>query len=459
MNPQHFLLTAPIGATLARMSAPNIVAMFITMATSMAEAWYVGQHGTVALAGLALGFPMFMLTMMLSAGSIGGAISGLVARNIGAGNRDGAEAIALHAVVLAVLFSAFFAALFLIGGSAIFSLLGGRGAVLQEVLAYSNMLFAGILAIWLCNTLGSVIRGMGQMKVAAFWMITASVIQIAAGGFLILGLGPFPQLGIAGAAIAAILGFGIASVGQLAYLISGRGGITLRLRGMALQWRYFAAILRIGLVAACNSLGMAGSTIVITGFAARTGDAALAGYGIGSRLEFLLIPLVFGIGAACITMIGVHFGAGEIERSHRIGWTGGLAAGVITGSIGLFFAAFPSLWANLFSDSEAVREACAAYLRIVGPAYAFFGLGLCLYFASQGTGRVFWPTLGSAIRFTTILVGGLIMFSLGSVTMENLFILVAVAMVIYGVSVASSIKLGAWRVGIKTPGAAKQGAG
>ncbi|PHQ70703.1 MAG: cation transporter [Sneathiella sp.] len=450
MSPRNHLLTAPIGSTMARMAAPNIIAMFVTTATTMAEAWYVGQLGTVALAGLALGFPMFMLITMLSAGSIGGATAGLVARHLGSGNRAGADAIVLHAVFLAFLFAILSAALFLFCGEAIFSALGGKGRVLEAVLSYSDLLFAGILSIWLFNGMGSVLRGAGQMKVAAFWMIVASTIQIAVGGVLILGVGPFPQMGIAGAGVAVVVGFSIGALGQITILMSGRVGVTLCFRGIRLEWRHFADILRIGLVASISPVSTIGTTIVITAFSARVGTAALAGYGIGSRLELLLVPLVFGIGAACITMVGVHFGAGEIDRGHRIGWTGGIAGGVITGFVGIIFALFPSLWADLFSDSEAVREACRAYLRIVGPSYFFFGLGLCLYFASQGTGRVFWPVLGSVARFIIVLGGGLIAYSLGQDSLDILFMLVALGMVVFGLFIAGSVKLGVWRRGLKT---------
>ena len=105
MNPPMAspLLTAPIGATIVRLAAPNMLAMVVTMATLMAEAWYVGQLGTEALAGLALGFPMMMLAMMLSAGSFGGTITGAVARRLGAGDRAGAEVLALHAVLSGLL--------------------------------------------------------------------------------------------------------------------------------------------------------------------------------------------------------------------------------------------------------------------------------------------------------------------------------------------------------------------
>ncbi len=123
------LLTAPIGPTIQRLAAPNMIAMVATMVTLMAEAWFVGQLGTEALTGLALGFPMMMLVMMLSGGSFGGTITGAVARRLGAGDRAGAEVVALHAVLLMLLLAGACTLFFLLGGRWIYGLLGRRGPV------------------------------------------------------------------------------------------------------------------------------------------------------------------------------------------------------------------------------------------------------------------------------------------------------------------------------------------
>ena len=113
---QSQLIENPIGSTIVRLASPNMIAMFITLLTLMAEAWYVGQLGIISLAGLAIAFPMMMLLMMFSAGSIGGAITGAVAQRLGAGDRTGAESLALHAVLLAALLSGLSALIFLSGG-------------------------------------------------------------------------------------------------------------------------------------------------------------------------------------------------------------------------------------------------------------------------------------------------------------------------------------------------------
>src|SRR5207247_1081704 len=127
------------------------------------------------------------------------------------------------------------------------------------------------------------------------------------------------------------------------------------------------------------------------------GTFALAGYGMGVRLEYLLIPLVFGFGSALVTMVGTNFGAGQRARAGRVAWTGAAMAAGATEAIGLAAAFFPHSWLGLFTNEPAVLAAGAAYLRVVGPAYGFFGLGLALYFASQGAGRLLWPS--HAVRY------------------------------------------------------------
>jgi Na+-driven multidrug efflux pump len=113
--------------------------------------------------------------------------------------------------------------------------------------------------------------------------------------------------------------------------------------------------------------------------------------------------------------------------------------------IGGILAIFPDLWANIFTDAEAVREACRAYLRIAGPTYGFFGLGLSLYFASQGARRLFWPVISGVLRLTVVSMGGLAIVYFSTPTVENVFGVVALGMIVFGSAVALAIKLGAWR--------------
>ena len=144
-------------------------------------------------------------------------------------------------------------------------------------------------------------------------------------------------------------------------------------------------------------------------------------------------------------MVGTHFGADQIDRAHKVGWTAALYSAGVAGLIGVVVAFFPQLWANLFSDAETVRVACGTYLKIAGPFYAFFALGLCLYFASQGAGRVFWPVLAVALRFAIVLCGAIAVSRMQQPSIELFFIFIALGMVVQGLLTGLSIYLGAWK--------------
>ena len=449
---QARLLTDPIAPTLLRLSAPNIVAMSIMLATSMAEAFYVGQLGVVPLAGLALAFPMIMLTLMMAGGSFGGAIAGAVAQRLGAGDRDAAESVALHSFLLTLGFSALFSLLFLLFGRQFYTALGGQGEVLEQALNYSSVFFAGCVAIWVANGANAIIRGTGQMNIAGGAMATGSLIQIIVSAVLVLGIGPFPTLGIAGAAVGNIVGFSIASLLQLWFLMRLSPPLRLRLRGITLRISVFMDVFKQGSLASVSPLSSVATVIIITAVMARLGADVLAGYGIGARLEFLMTPLIFGIGSAAITMVGAHFGAGQYARGVRIGWVSSLSAAGLAGFMGILLALFPDIWANLFTDAESVRAACRSYLQIVGPSYAFFGLGLCLYFASQGARRLLWPVMGAFSRLLVVAIGGWYLNTQSSSTTTDYFVLISLAMVTYGTVTAATVYLGAWTRGLKTRG-------
>ena len=148
------------------------------------------------------------------------------------------------------------------------------------------------------------------------------------------------------------------------------------------------------------------SIAVATAFVSHYGVAALAGYGVAARLEYILVPIAFGFGTALTAMVATNMGAGQAARALRATWMGAAVVTAITGLIGVAAAIDPSLWMNLFSDDAAVRAFGAQYLRIVGASYGLFGLGLALLFASQGAGRMFWPLVGSAARLAIVVAGG-----------------------------------------------------
>ena len=175
---------------------------------------------------------------------------------------------------------------------------------------------------------------------------------------------------------------------------------------MGLRWQLFRDILRVVVVAALITVQTNLTIAITTGIVGRLGSGAIAGYGIGSRLEYLLVPLIFGLGGPLVAMVGTSIGAQRRERALRTAWIGGAIAAGISEVIGLCAAAFPRAWLSLFDTDPAMIETGSQYLRIVGPFFGFFGLGLALYFASQGAGRLLWPLIANCARFVIAVGGG-----------------------------------------------------
>jgi putative MATE family efflux protein len=438
-------LDGRIVPTLLRMAWPNVLVMLAQAATGLIETWFVSRLGTAALAGMALVFPGVMLVQMISAGAMGGGISSAIARALGAGRREEADALVLHALVINIALGAGFSIVMLAWGRPIYRALGGAGGELDAALAYSNIVFSGNVLLWTMNGLASAIRGTGNMLVPALVTCIGVLFLVPLSPCLIFGIGPFPALGIAGGGAALVLFYG-AGTAVLAWHI-GSGRNLVRLRVSRLRWRLFRTILGVGAFASLTSVQTNVIIALATALvASAAGPEAVAGYGTGARLEYLLVPLVFGLGAPLVAMVGTNIGAGQNGRALRIAFVGGAIAFAITEAIGAAAALWPTAWPELFSGDPRVIAAGSSYLRIVGPAYGFFGLGLALYFASQGAGRLFWPLFAGFLRMLVAIGGGWLALRLTG-SLAWLFAAIALGLLLQGLTVVTAIMAGAWGAG------------
>ncbi len=453
------LLHGPIVATLLGMAWPNVLIMLAQASTGLIETWWVSHLGTDALAGMALVFPPVMLMQMISGGAMGGGISSAISRATGAGRRDDADALVLHAVVVNAALGLLFSGMMLAFGRPFFRALGGEGGTLDAALAYSNVVFAGNALLWVMNALASAIRGTGNMLVPALVICAGVVLLVPLSPLLIFGFGPVPALGIAGGGVAVVLFYAAGTAVLAWYVLSGRNLATLRLRQAGrrsrLRWPLFRDILGVGAVASVNSVlsnvAIAGATALVAGAA---GIDAVAGFGTGARLEYLLVPVVFGLGAPLVALVGTNIGAGQPQRALRIALAGAAVAFCLTESVGVVAAIWPAAWLRLFSDNPRIIETGSAYLRIAGPFYGFFGMGLALYFAAQGANRLFWPLFGGLLRLAIGLGGGWVALRLSG-SLAWLFAALALALLVYGVTLAAATASGAW---FRTPRASSPGA-
>ena len=443
------LLDGPIAPTLWRLAIPNIVTTLVQAATGLVEAYFIGWLGTDALAGVALVFPGVMLMQMMSAGAMGGGVASAVARALGAGRHEDADAVVLHALVIASSIALFFTAAMLAAGPWLYAAMGGRGGSLDAALAYSNIVFAGVILIWLFNTLASIIRGAGNTTVPAAVTVAGAALLIPLSPCLIFGWGPFPRMGMAGGATALLAYYGFGTLAYVFYLWSGRSVVRPKLLETRLRWPLFFDILRVGALASLSAL-MTNITIgLTTGLVGAFGPAAIAGYGVGTRLEYLLIPLAFGFGGPLVALVGTNIGAGNHQRALRAAWIGGGICFALTEAVGVAAALFPAAWLTLFDSDPAMIAAGSAYLRMVGPFYGFFGLGMALYFASQGASAMKWPLFAGFSRMVIAIGGGWLLLR-WSADLMLVYAALGAGLLTFGLTIAVAIARGAWFSGRQT---------
>ena len=444
-NRTQEFLTRPIIPLLIRMSAPNTIAFFIQSLVVLTEVWFISRLGTNSLAAVALAFPLLMITQTMSGGALGGAITPAIARSMGADDIEKAERLIWHSIIISLGGAITFLILFLLFGKQLLFLLGGRGEILQESYAYCSILFFGGILLWLSGSLSAVLRGMGNMRFPATLMVITSSIQVILSGGFILGWFGFPKLGVPGAAVAVLISSALMVTVILLKLRSKSIPASLRKERFQLKKFLFDNIFEVAIPASLSPLLVVGTILVLTGLVGRFGTEALAGYGIGSRVEFLMIPLIFGIGSAMTSIVGANIGALNIDRAEKVGILGGSTAGFVSILIGLTLALFPEAWIQFFTDDIKAFEVTKKYIQIVGPFYIFQGIGLSLYFASQGANAMKWPTIATIARFIIACAGGGVSVYWLELGIESIFISSSAAMAIFGLMIFISIKKGAWR--------------
>ncbi|MGZ3236762.1 MAG: MATE family efflux transporter [Burkholderiaceae bacterium] len=399
-------LEGPILSTLITMAWPTFVQMIMFSFVVLLEVWFIGKLGVVSLAGASLVSPAVFLMQAMAGGGMGGAVTATIAKAAGGGNKEKVQSLAWHAILVSLGCGLTFSVVMVACGPWFYHLLGGSGDVLNAALQYSNVMFLAAPLMWLVIILSAILRGLGVVKVQAVITIGTSLLLLPLSPLLIFGFGPVPALGMRGAALAVICYYALAAVMYFNYLSKKNSVIKLHWPSLVLSRKDFGSILKLGSVSSLLAVQSHVTTLIITGLVGGFGTMVLAGFGAAARLQQVIDPFIFSLGTATVMTVATCVGAGHVERARKVAMTAALAATVFCGLVGGLAALFPRLWVGQFSQEAEVIAAGSLYLQIMGPFYWCIGLGLILYYCSQGIGLMRWSYTGSLLRLAIVSIIG-----------------------------------------------------
>ena len=384
--------TAPIGRAVVMLSVPMVLEMAMESIFAVADVFWVARLGADAVA--TVGLTESMLTLIYTAAmglSIGA--TALVARRIGEQDPEGAARAAGQSILLGLAASAVIAAIGAPLAPALLRLMGASADVVDTGSGFTRTMLGGNATVLLLFLQNAVFRGAGDAAIAMRVLIVGNLLNIVLGPCFIFGPGPFPALGVAGAAVATNIGRGSAVVYQLVVLTSGRGRVSLAPRHFRLDVPTMRTVLKLSGSGTIQILIGTASYVGLVRILSTFGSAALAGYTIGMRvILFALLP-AFGISNAAATMVGQNLGAGHPERAERAVWTAAKYNMVFLGGVGAIFLIAAPWIASLFTTDPQVAPYAVGCLRIVSLGFVFYAAGMVLTQAFNGAGDTWTPTL------------------------------------------------------------------
>jgi MATE family, multidrug efflux pump len=285
-----------------------------------------------------------------------------------------------------------------LGAPVLFALMGGSGEVLAQATLFARVLFGGIAIAFFAGTLDSVMRGEGNVRIPAVAAIVSLGLQIGLTPLYMFGA----HLGLAGAPLATITGQIVGLVPRIWFIFGGRGHIRPRLWPRSVAWHTFAEILRVGVPASVAAILNYAALLVLTGTFAHIDSTHLAAYGLGTRVDFLLFSLGYGVAAATITLVGMATGAKRWELVGAYVRQTMLGVAVVVALPCALVILRPSLWLGIFTADPGIHRVGASYFRIVGPSYPFAMASMVLASAFQGLGRATIPLAVIVVRVAVV---------------------------------------------------------
>jgi putative MATE family efflux protein len=415
---------------------------------NLVDGIFVARLSESAMAAVTFVFPIMFLTFGMAM-MIGVGATSLMARRLGSGRMDEAEAAANHAFAMALAFGVAVTAFGFLCQKPLYALIGAEPEVLELSLSYSSWVFAGMIFVFLGQAAISVLRAEGEMVIPMKVMIGAVALNCILDPILIFGLGPVPRLGVAGAAIATSFSQAAGAVVFIAIVLRGGSTIRVHLRRFVFDLRVVREIVWVGLPASANHIIMSTSQMCLIGILAAFGAGAVPAYGIVGRLTGIAIMPCLGIGTAVLTMVGQNVGAREYDRAAHTAWTAAWMAMVAMEALGVLFFLTPRLWMAIFLGRETPENADVmahgvAFLRTTSLTFMFIGLSIVVSSAFQGAGKGLPALVLTLLRLVVIAVPLAVVLS-RFMGVQGVWTAIAASSVVASIAAAAWFKAGTWK--------------
>ncbi len=435
----------PIRRAVVLLAVPMVLEMAMESLFAVVDIYFVSRLGDEAMAGVALTESILSLVYTVAMGlSIG--VTAVVARRIGGGDEEGASRAAAQAVVLGLALALAFGVAGATFASDILRIMGADERVVATAVPYTRIMLGGNVVVLLLFLQNAAFRGAGDAAIAMRVLWIANGLNIVLDPLLIFGLGPFPELGVQGAAVATTIGRGTAVLVQIRTLFRPGGKLRVRMPHLRIQPALMAQLVRLSATGMLQTFVGTASWIGLTRVTALFGTEALAGYVVAIRIVLFAILPAWGLSNAAATMVGQALGAGDPERAERAAWISCRMNLAFLGAVGAFFVAFAPTIVELFGGTAGASDVAVTGLRIVSVGFVFFAYGMVLTAAFNGAGAVWTPTILNFFCFWVLeipLAWGLSL--VGGLGTTGVFVAMTVSFSTLALAAAALFRRGRWR--------------
>lgn len=381
----------PLNRAILILAIPMVLEMIMESVFAVADIYFVGKLGADAVATVGITESIITIIYAIAFG-LSLATTALVSRRIGEKKPDVAAREALQAIIAGIFISLVIAVPGVIYAKDLLALMGASATIIDELSSYTSIMFAGNIVIMLLFINNAIFRGAGDANIAMWVLWIANGLNIILDPLLIFGVGPFPELGITGAAIATNIGRGIAVAYQLYILFSGKGRVSLRGLSLKIEWQRIKHLISISLGGIAQSLISTSSWIFMVRIISNFGSEALAGYTIGIRIIIFSLLPSWGLSNSAATLVGQNLGAKQPDRAEKAVWGVAKINLAFLGCLSILFIAFPAWFVGLFTSDSNVIKVGVECLRIVAYGFGFYGVGMVMVQAFNGAGDTKTPT-------------------------------------------------------------------